>query len=79
MSHHRHNWLDRVRRFYRLPEHQPEYQWMHSRTYQRRREQVKTGWIIAGLLMLGLGSIGAVLIIAAFATFMSLAFLEYDQ
>lgn len=79
MSQHQRNWIDRVRRFYRIPEHQPEYQWLRSHTYRRRVEQVKTGWIIAGLTMLLTGNLAAVIIISAFAAFMSLAFLEYDR
>ncbi|ASP38933.1 hypothetical protein CHH28_09675 [Bacterioplanes sanyensis] len=79
MSNHRRSWLDKVRRFYRLPEQQPEYQWLSSPLYRRRIEHVKTGWIIAGLLMLSLNSLGAVFVITAFSAFMSLAYLEYDQ
>ncbi len=68
--------ISRIRRFYKLPENNPEFIWTRSTTYQRRLEQVKTGWIVAGLLMLASGSTSAVIVISAFSGFLSLAFLE---
>jgi len=68
--------INRIRRFYKLPENHPEFVWTRSETYKKRMEQVKNGWIIAGLLMLASGSTSMVVVIAAFSGFLSLAFLE---
>lgn len=68
--------INRIRRFYKLPENNPEFIWTRSTTYQKRLEQVKSGWIVAGLLMLMSGSTSAVIVIGAFSGFLSLAFLE---
>lgn len=68
--------LNRIRRFYKLPENHPEFVWTRSMAYKQRLEQVKSGWIVAGLLMLASGSTSAVIVIAAFSGFLSLAFLE---
>lgn len=68
--------INRIRRFYRLPENHPEFVWTRSNTYRKRLEQVKSGWIIAGLLILASGSTSAAIVIAAFSACMSLAFLE---
>lgn len=70
--------INRIRRFYGLPENHPDFVWTRSETYRKRLEQVKSGWIIAGLLMLLSGSTSAVIVIAAFCSCMSLAFLEKD-
>ena len=68
--------INRIRRFYKLPENHPEFVWTRSTVYKKRLEQVKNGWIIAGLLMLASGSTSAVIVIGAFSGFLSLAFLE---
>lgn len=70
--------IRRIRRFYKLPEDHPEFLWTQTNTYKRRLEQVKSGWIIAGVLMLASGSTSAVIVISAFSGFMSLAFLERE-
>ncbi|MCY0964265.1 hypothetical protein [Parathalassolituus penaei] len=53
--------------------------WLETRTYQQRLEWVKSGWIIAGLLMLAADNNAAALGIAMFSTFLSFAFLERDE
>lgn len=70
--------LDRIRRFYRLPQDYPELNWTRTETYRRRLEQVKSGWIITGIIMLLSGSIEVVCVLGAFAGFLSLAFLDPD-
>lgn len=71
--------ISRIRRFYNLPEDHPEFLWTQTPAYQKRLEQVKNGWIIAGLLMLSIGTTSSVVLISAFTGFMSLAFLERDE
>ena len=46
-----HSLLVRIRRFFHLPENEPEIAWTRTPLYRRRLEQVKTGWIITALLM----------------------------
>ncbi len=70
--------LDRIRRFYRIPTDYPELNWTRTPLYRRRLEQVKSGWIISGLVMLISGSIEVVFILGAFTGFLSLAFLDPD-
>ncbi|MFC3681242.1 hypothetical protein [Bacterioplanoides pacificum] len=72
------NLLNRIRRFYNIPEHNPDIAWTRSKTYQRRLEQVKIGWIITGLLMLISGSTAVSIVIGSFSLFMTLGFLERD-
>ena len=38
--------LIRIRRFFHLPENEPEIAWTKTPLYRRRLEQVKSGWII---------------------------------
>jgi len=71
--------LERIRRFYRLPDDYPELNWTRTKLYRRRLEQVKSGWIITGLVMLLSGSIEVVFVLSAFAGFLSLAFLDPEQ
>ncbi|MCA6065488.1 hypothetical protein [Thalassolituus marinus] len=71
--------IERIRRFYRLPDNYPELNWTRTRLYRRRLEQVKSGWIITGLVMLASDSIAVVFVLGAFAGFLSLAFLEPDS
>ena len=71
--------INRIRHFYGISDEQPEFQWTRTDIYQRRVEQVKTGWIVSGLIMLALGSTEGVFILTAFTGFMSLAFLEHDD
>ncbi|MDK2777859.1 MAG: hypothetical protein KYX62_09380 [Pseudomonadota bacterium] len=71
--------LDRIRRFYRIPTDYPELNWTRTALYRRRLEQVKSGWIISGLVMLISGSIEVVFILGAFTGFLSLAFLDPEQ
>ncbi|MAD46150.1 MAG: hypothetical protein CMI02_06775 [Oceanospirillaceae bacterium] len=71
--------LDRIRRFYRLPDDYPELNWTRTRLYRRRLEQVKSGWIVTGTLMLLSGSVEVVCVLGAFAGFLSLAFLDPEQ
>ncbi|WP_221800205.1 hypothetical protein [Oceanobacter mangrovi] len=66
-----------LRRFYRLPD-TPDLLWTQTDTHKRRLEQVKTGWIIAGLLMLALDHNAAVLMLLLFGIFLTFAFLERD-
>lgn len=73
------NLINRIRRFYNLPDDHPDFLWTETSLYRKRLEQVKSGWIIAGLLMLSIGTTSAVVLISAFAGFMSLAFLERDE
>lgn len=68
--------LKSIRGFYGISEQTEEIQWTFSLTYQRRIEQVKTGWIIAGLLMLAIESLAFVIGCFLFCFFLSLAFLE---
>lgn len=72
------NIISRIRKFYGVSEDTAELKWLRSNIYKSRLEQVKTGWIIAGLIMLALENIAAVVIISSFAGFMSLAFLEKE-
>ena len=71
--------LDRIRCFYGLPIDYPELNWTRTRLYRRRLEQVKSGWIITGLIMLASGSIEFIFLLGAFAGFLSLAFLDPEQ
>lgn len=72
------NILTKIRRFYGLSEQNPDIQWTKTNLYRRRLEQVKTGWIISGVLMLCAENVAAVVGILFFSGFMSLAFLEKD-
>lgn len=69
----------RVRRFYRLPDNYPELNWTRTELYRKRLEQVKSGWIVAGLIMLCSDSIAVVCVLGTFTAFLSMAFLEPDQ
>ncbi|WP_430461685.1 hypothetical protein ACQUQU_02570 [Thalassolituus sp. LLYu03] len=71
--------IDRIRRFYRLPDDYPELNWTRTPLYRKRLEQVKNGWILTGVIMLICDSIAVVCVLGAFAAFLSLAFLEPDQ
>ncbi len=71
--------LERIRRFYRLPNDYPELNWTRTDLYRKRLEQVKSGWIFTGLIMLASDSIAVVFVLGAFAGFLSLAFLEPDS
>jgi hypothetical protein len=53
--------------------------WLKSDIYKKRLEQVKSGWILAGLLMLASDNNAAVMGIALFSIFLSFAFLEKDE
>lgn len=72
------NLVSRIRHFYGVSEDTQEFEWMRSKVYKRRLEQVKTGWIISGLCMLILQNPAAVLALFMFSGFLSLAFLERD-
>lgn len=72
------NLLTKIRRFYGLSEQNPDIQWTKTELYRRRLEQVKTGWIISGVMMLAVENLAGVLTILFFSGFMSLAFLERD-
>ena len=54
-------------------------EWMETRTYQQRLEWVKSGWIVAGLLMLAADNNAAALGISMFGMFLTFAFLERDE
>ncbi len=71
--------IEFIRRIYRLPQDYPELNRTHTERYRRRLEQVKNGWIITGLIMLASDSTAVVCVLGAFATFLSLAFLEPDN
>ena len=72
------NILTKIRKFYGLSEQNPDIQWTKTDLYRRRLEQVKTGWIISGVLMLAVENVAGVMTILVFSGFMSLAFLERD-
>lgn len=67
-----------LRRFYRIPQTE-DIKWIGSEAHRQRLEKIKTGWIIAGLVMLALDSNAAALGIFLFAGFLSLAFLDRDE
>jgi hypothetical protein len=73
------NLISKIRRFYKLPEDHPDIEWTRTETYRKRLEQVKTGWIISGVLMLAAENVAAILGIFFFSSFMSFAFLERDE
>ncbi|WP_028293429.1 hypothetical protein [Oceanobacter kriegii] len=66
-----------LRQVFNLPD-TPDLQWIRTETHKRRLEQVKTGWIIAGLLMLGMDNNAAVFMFGFFCIFLTFAFLERD-
>lgn len=70
--------IDRLINFLRIPQSTAEFQWTKTRCYRRRLEQVKTFWIIAGLIMLAAGHPAFILVGCFFMTFLSFAFLEKD-
>lgn len=72
------NLVSRIRHFYGVSEDTDEFRWTRSNTYKMRLEQVKTGWIIAGILMLLIQTPAMVLGLSIFSGFLSLAFLERD-
>ncbi|HBS41460.1 MAG TPA: hypothetical protein DEA26_02180 [Oceanospirillales bacterium] len=73
-----HSLLVRIRRFFHLPENEPEIAWTRTPLYRRRLEQVKTGWIITALLMLAAENIAIIAGLFFFSSFMSFAYLERD-
>lgn len=70
--------IDRLITFLKIPQTTPEFLWTKTRCYRRRIEQVKTFWIVAGLIMLAAGHPAFILVACFFMTFLSFAFLEKD-
>ena len=70
--------IERLIRFLNIPQTTPEFLWTKTRCYRRRLEQVKSFWIIAGLVMLAAGHPAFILMLFFFMTFLSFAFLERD-
>lgn len=70
--------LDWLRKFYKLPETR-ELAWEKTKIYQKRLEQVKTGWIVAGLIMLAFDNNALAASLSIFCLFLSFAFLEPDD
>lgn len=56
-----------------------ELEWLKTDIYKKRLEQVKSGWILAGVLMLASDNNAAVMGITLFSIFLSFAFLEKDD
>lgn len=73
------NLLRRLRRFLCISEDTPDIQWSFTPTYQRRVEQIKNGWIFAGIIMLIAENIAFVVGITLFSCFLSLAYLERED
>ena len=69
----------RIRRFFHLPDDEPEMNWTRTPLYRKRVEQVKTGWIITALLMLAAENLAIIAGLFFFSSFMSFAFLERDE
>jgi hypothetical protein len=70
--------LEWIRKFYNLPD-TPELRWERTETYRRRMEQVKTGWILMGLVMLAVDHNATVFAMAVFSMCLTFAFLEQDD
>ena len=71
--------LIRIRRFFHLPENEPEIAWTKTPLYRRRLEQVKSGWIITCALMLAAEDLALITGLFFFSSFMSFAYLEKDM
>ncbi len=69
----------RIRRFFHLPDDEPEMNWTRTPLYRKRVEQVKTGWIITALLMLAAENLAIIAGLFFFSSFMSFAYLERDS
>ena len=70
--------IDRLIQFFQISQSTPEFQWTKTRCYKRRVEQVKSLWIVAGVIMVASAHLAFILVACFFMTFLSFAFLERD-
>ena len=73
-----HDLTGKIRRFFNVNDNTDEIKWSRSKIYKMRIEQLKYGWIAAGILILIAATLPAAVSILLFTIFTSLAFLDRD-
>lgn len=69
----------KILRFFNRNDKTKELEWSRSNIYKRRVEQLKYGWIAAGIIILIFASLPVTIFVVLISLFTSLAFLEPDD